>query len=278
MSHSFIVPLGPSIHVRHQMGQRFNPNREFLFFDPLETSFRSVLDVMKADDIRTIINKESFHIEEITSSRVTISFKGTDHIHNFVDIRPTSAGADTKAFFGKMYHRYERLMFYLKQDQYRLTFTFAGRIEDAEAEEFIAAVRDKYDECKFRLVSLDGAEDELETSVPRFSRIRFTKTGEAVEGDEWKMDHYDWAHVWATIDKLDADEIAAAAALAADKVIEMVPHGGDAENKDQLTDISGSAETVGNESGANGDRVEHVHPVNAAAEHAEHVVQGDGDA
>jgi hypothetical protein len=210
MSHSFIVPLGPTTAVRHQMGKKFNPNREFLFFDPLMTSFRSVIDVIKADDIRQIVNKETFNIDEITAARVTISFKGTDCLKNAVDIRPTSAGADTRAFFGKMYGRYERLMFYIKQDQYKLTFTFAGAISNDEAQEFMDAVWAHYSDGKVRLVSLAGDEDQLDTGIARFSRIRFATVREpADEIESYSLEHYDWAHVWATIDGLDVIDIEA---------------------------------------------------------------------
>lgn len=57
----------------------------------------------------------------------------------------------------------------------------------------------------------------------------------------------------------------------------MIADSGNAEHKNELTNIAGRTDTIGNESRADHDSVEHVDPIDTLLAHLEHVIQRNGD-
>jgi hypothetical protein len=195
------ISIGVACTVKHQI-DKHKKKIETLFFDWLMTSMTSVIEVLRCEDISTILNFDNIVRDANTPyhrdmSRILI--KSLNYCVSIHDFKKWYNDKHIHEFIDKYTRRFNRIIQYIKSDE-KIYFIRTGSVDDPSRQKFIETVLAINPKCNFALIVIDNDKANEEEIVKYEHCLHMKLNIEKPATADWTEDYLNWKKIFVDIE------------------------------------------------------------------------------
>ena len=171
------------------------------FFDNTLEGFETVLEIIRTSNISPLFDDSNLKSTgEIHGQYTRINMVSNDwaSVH---DVPVEKTQAQMQEFKQKYLRRHQRLVEFIKNNEFEMYFIRFDPVSKTEAERFIGIIQNINPQCRFLLVSL--SEEKVETLKGRhFMRMHLSDEFQLkprADDEHWTRPYLNWTAIWHSV-------------------------------------------------------------------------------
>ncbi len=197
------ISIGPACSVKYNV-DKYRCKNETLFFDWLMTSMNTVINILKCNNIKDILNFENIVIDNnptvINQTNQKLTLKSLDFCVSLHDIPLIYTDNDIFNFIDKYSRRYNRLIECIKSKE-KICFIRNGFANNNEIDKFIETIKSINSNCDFTLVIIHN-DKKNNTEILKQKNLLFIKLNiDTPQESDWTQQFLNWDNILSDIEQ-----------------------------------------------------------------------------
>jgi hypothetical protein len=197
------ISLGAACNTIYQISIH-KSKKETLFFDWLMTDLISVINVLKCDNIDTILNYNSICVDinnPIVDNHSRILIKSLPSCVSIHDVNTNVTDKEIFNFIEKYKRRYNRMIDIIKGTE-KIYFLRYGYVEKNTADLFIETIKNINSNCNFAFVHINSYNNNYNNNIIKsenYLQINLKKPEKPYPVD-WTTSYLNWKQIFIDIE------------------------------------------------------------------------------